>query len=64
MLSSCFGLLTVLTEWERLAQDRVGWHRLFVIGKPFVQQLRGDTRVTPEDRRRSVAQRAAGVAER
>ena len=36
----------------------------FAIGTPFVRQPRGDTRVTPEDRRRAVAQRAAGVAER
>ena len=36
----------------------------FAIGKPFVRQPWGDTRVTPEDRRRTVAQRAAEVAER
>jgi len=36
----------------------------FAIGKPFVRQPRGDTRVTPEDKRRAVAQRAAEVAER
>ena len=30
----------------------------------FVRQPRGDTRVTPEDKRRAVAQRAAEVAER
>ena len=36
----------------------------FVIGKPFVQQPRGDTRVTPEDRRRAAAQRTAEVTER
>ena len=36
----------------------------FAIGKPFVRQPRGDTRVTPEDQRRTVAQRAAEVAER
>ena len=34
------------------------------IGKPFVRQPRGDSRVTPEDKRRAVAQRAAEVAER
>ena len=37
---------------------------LSAIGKPFVRQPRGDTRVTPEDRRRVVAQRTAEVAER
>ena len=64
-----FGLPTVLTEWAHLAQDRAGWHKLvttppFAIGKPFVRQPRGDTRVTPEDKRRAVAQRAAEIAER
>ena len=33
-------------------------------GKPFVRQPRGNTRVTPEDTRRAVAQRAAEIAER
>ena len=64
-----FGLPTVFTEWAHLAQDRAGWHKLvttppFAIGKPFVRQPRGDTRVTPEDKRRAVAQRAAEIAER
>ena len=36
----------------------------FAIGRPFMRQPRGDTRVTPEDRRRAVAQRATEVAER
>ena len=36
----------------------------FAISKPFVRQPLGDIRVTPEDRRRAVAQRAAEVAER
>ena len=59
----------VPTEWPRLAQYRVGWHKSvttppFAIGKPLVRQPRGDTRVTPEDRRRAVAQRAAEIAER
>ena len=40
-------------------------HATFLIGKPFVRQPRGDTRVTPEDKRRAVAQRAAAeIAER
>ena len=57
------------TEWARLAQDRAGWYKLvttppFAIGKPFVRQPRGDTGVTPEDRRRVVAQRAAEIAKR
>ena len=34
----------------------------FAIGKPFVRQPRGDTKVTPEDKRRAVAQRAAEIA--
>ena len=57
------------SEWAHLAQDRAGWHKLvtappFAIGKPFVRQPRGDTRVTPEDKCRAVAQRAAEIAER
>jgi hypothetical protein len=57
----------VFAEWENLAQDRAGWCKLvteplFAIGRPFVRQPRGDTGVTPEDRRRAVAQRAAEVA--
>ena len=56
-------------QWGRLAQDRVGWHTFvttppFAIGKPFLRQPRGDTRVTPEDKRRAVAQRAVEIAER
>jgi len=59
----------VFTEWAHLAQDRAGWHKLvtkppFAIGKPFVRQPRGDTRVTPEDKRRAAAHSAAEVAER
>jgi len=51
----------VFTEWEHLAQDRAGWHKLvtkptFAIGRPFVRQPRGKLR--------AVAQRAAEVAER
>jgi len=46
-----FNLSTVLTEWAHLAQDRAGWQKLvtkppFVIGKTFVLQPRGGTRVT------------------
>ena len=64
-----FGLPTVFTEWAHLAQNRAGWLKLvttppFAIGKPFVRQPRGDTRVTLEDKRRVMAQRAAEIAER
>jgi hypothetical protein len=64
-----FGLPTALTEWEHLAQDRAGWKKLvttppFSIGKPFVRQPRGDIRATPEDKRQSVAQHTAEIAER
>ena len=64
-----FDLPTKFTEWEHLAQDRARWHKPvttppFAIGMPFVRQPWGDNRVTPEDRRRAVAQRAAGIAER
>ena len=59
----------VFTEWAHLAQNRAGWHKLvitppFAIGKPLVRQPRGDTRATPEEKRRAVAQRAAEIAER
>ena len=57
-------LPTAFTEWAHLAQDRAGWHTLVTaIGNPFVRQPRGDVRVTPEDKRRAVAQRAAQIAE-
>ena len=64
-----FGLPTVFTEWAHLARDRAGWHKRvttppFAIGRPFVRQTRGDTRVTTEDKHRAVAQRAAEIAER
>ena len=63
------GLPTVFTEWAHLAQDRAGWHRLvtgppFAIGMSFVRQPRGEARVSPEDKSRAVAQRAAEIAER
>ena len=46
-----------------------GWQKLmtsspFAIGTLFVRQPRGDTRVTPGDRRRAATQRAAEIAER
>ncbi len=64
-----FDLPTTFTEWATLAQDRAAWHKLvthppFAIGKPFVRRPRGDTRLTPEDRRRHMAQRTAEIAER
>ena len=66
----CFpSSLTAFTDWAPLAQDRAGWHKLvteppFKLGKPFVRQPRGDTRVTPEDMQRLAEQRAAEIAER
>ena len=62
-------LPTTFTEWVTLAQDRAAWHKLvtqppFAIGKPFLRKPRGDTRVTPEDRRRNMAQRTAEIAKR
>jgi hypothetical protein len=52
-----------------LAQDRAGWRKLvtkrpFGVGKPRVRPSRCDTRVSPEDIRRFMAQRAAEVAQR
>ena len=62
-------LPTTFAKWATLAQDRAAWRKLvthppFAIGKPFVRRPRGDTRVTPEDRRRHMAQRTAEIAER
>ena len=64
-----FNLPTAFTEWAPLAQDRAGWHELvteppFKLGKPFVRQPRGDTRVAPEDKQRLAEQRAAEIAKR
>ena len=59
-----FDLPLTFTEWASLAQDRAGWHKRvthppFEIGKPFTRQPRGDTRVTPEEKRRRMAQHKA-----
>jgi hypothetical protein len=64
-----FAIPTDFAEWAGLAQDRVRWRDLatrppFLIGKPFVRQPRGDTRVTPEDQRLARAQQAAETRER
>ena len=63
------GSALAFTEWATLAQDRAGWRKLvterpFDIGKPHVRPPRCDTRVSPADRRRFMAQRAAEVAQR
>ena len=63
------GSAPAITEWATLAQDRAGWRSLvterpFGIGKPRVRPPRCDTRVSPEDIRRLMAQRAAEVAQR
>ena len=63
------GSAFAFTEWATLAQDRAGWRKLvtkrpFDIGKPHVRPPRCDTRVSPEDRRRFMAQRASEVAQR
>jgi hypothetical protein len=47
------GAPLAFTDWAPLAQDRAGWR------KP-----RCDTRVTPEDKQRFMAQRAAETTER
>ena len=62
------GAPLAFTDWAPLAQDRAGWRKLvtkppFAIGKPHVRQPRCDTRVTPEDKQRFMAQRAAETAE-
>ena len=63
------GSALAFTEWATLAQDRAGWRKLvterpFDVGKPHVRPPRCDTRVSPADRRRFMAQRAAEVAQR
>ncbi len=51
-------------------QDRASrWRKLvteptFKLGKPFVRQPRGDTRVTPEDKQRLAEQRAPEIPKR
>ena len=64
-----FNLPADFTEWAPLAQDRAGWHEFvtgspFKLGKPFVRQPRGDTRVPPEDKQRLAEPRAAEIAKR
>ena len=62
-----FSLSAAFTEWAPLAQDRAGWRKLvtpFKLGKPFVRQPRGDTRLTPEAKQRVAEQRAAEIARR
>ena len=59
-----FDLPLTFTEWASPAQDRACWHKRvthppFEIGKPFTRQPRGDTRVTPEEKRRRMAQHKA-----
>ena len=64
-----FDLPTTFTEPATLAQEHPGLCAFetelpFVIGKPFLRQPKGDTRVTPGDKRWHIAQRAAGTAAR
>ena len=63
-----FNLQTAFTDWAPLAQDHAGCKLVteppFKLGKPFVRQPRGDTRVTPEDKQRLAEQRAAEIAKR
>jgi hypothetical protein len=63
------GSAPAFTECANLAQDRAEWRRLvtkrpFDVGKPDVQPPQGDTRVSQEEMRRFMAQRAAEVAQR
>mmetsp|Transcript_61624 Transcript_61624/g.116039 ORF Transcript_61624/g.116039 Transcript_61624/m.116039 type:complete len:112 (-) Transcript_61624:343-678(-) len=63
------GSALAFTEWATLAQDRAGWRMRvtkppFDIGQPHVRQPRCDTRVSPEDKRRFFAQRAAEAEQR
>jgi len=68
-LAHADGSALAFTEWATLAQDRAGWRTLvtkppFDIGQPHVRQPRCDTRVSPEDKRRFFAQRAAEAEQR
>ena len=63
------GSAFAFTEWATLAQSRLGWRKLvtkrpFDVGKPHLRPPRCDTRVSPEDRRRFMTQRAAEVTQR
>ena len=63
------GSVPAFTEWATLAQDGAGWRKLvterpFGAGKLHVRPPQCDTRVSPADRRRFMAQRAAEVAQR
>ena len=63
------GSAPAFTEWATLAQNCAGWRKLltkrpFGVGKPHVRPPRCDTRVSLEDIRRFMAQRAAEVAQR
>ena len=64
-----FDLPVTYAEWAVLAQDRAGWYKRvttapFVIGKPFLRQPRGDTRLSAEDKGKEVARRKAEIKER
>jgi hypothetical protein len=61
------GTAPAFAEWAILARDCAGWRELltkrhFGVGKPHVRPTRCDTRVSPEDMRRFMVQRAAEVA--
>ena len=68
-LTNADGTALAFTEWAHLAQDRVGWYKLvtkppFALGKPFVRQPRGDTRLSMKDKQRLMEQRDADIVER
>ena len=51
------------------SQVRAGWHKLvteppFKLGKPYVRQPIGNTRVTPEDKQRLAGKRADEITKR
>jgi hypothetical protein len=63
------GSAPAFTEWATLAQDRADWRKLmtkrpFDVGKPHVRPPRCYIRVSPEDLRWFMAQRAAEFAQR
>ena len=65
------GKVVTFSEWATLAQDqdRAGWLKLVTkapsnIGKPQLRPPRCDNKVTPEEKRRFLAQRAQETEQR
>jgi hypothetical protein len=64
-----FDLPLAFTECATITQGRAKLYHFatkppFAIGKPFLRQLRGDTRERPEGQQLAIARRAADIKER